>query len=270
VNSDPPGNAADAAAGLRLALGTLTVLPVRVIRVDPAAARWTMPLAPLVGLVLGLLGAALFATLAALGLGPLRAAVAAVGALALLTRGLHWDGLADLADGLGSGREPAGALEVMRRSDIGPFGVLTLLFTVGLQVATLARLGEIGAAAAALGLLSAVVSGRLALTWACRRSVPAARGEGLGAMVAATVHPAVALGVTAAAAPLLGLLGAAVLGPAGPGLAGAVALGPAVSELLLRRARRRVGGVTGDVMGAVCESATTAALLAAAIILAPA
>ena len=60
-------------------------------------------------------------------------------ALALLTRGLHLDGLADLADGLGSGQPAATALDIMRRSDIGPFGTVTLVLVLLTQVAALAH-----------------------------------------------------------------------------------------------------------------------------------
>src|SRR5215813_5515974 len=68
----------------------------------------------------------------------LLAATLAIGALALLTGGLHLDGLADTADGLGSRRPRDQALAIMRRSDVGPFGVTALLFTVLVQVTALA------------------------------------------------------------------------------------------------------------------------------------
>lgn len=89
--------------GLRFAVGTLSVLPVRVERVDRQVAGQAMTLAPAVGLLLGLIaGLALLPPAP-----PLLGAALALGLLALLTRGLHLDGLADLADGLGSGKRPA-------------------------------------------------------------------------------------------------------------------------------------------------------------------
>ena len=110
-------------------------------------------------------------------------------ALALLTRGLHLDGLADLADGLGSGQPAPTALDIMRRSDIGPFGTVTLVLVLLAQVAALAHAEAEGDGRGPAALIVAVVTGRLALTWACRRGVAAARQEGLGALVAGTVRP---------------------------------------------------------------------------------
>ncbi|MGX9922318.1 adenosylcobinamide-GDP ribazoletransferase, partial [Streptomyces sp. NPDC002248] len=173
--------------GIRFAFGTLTVLPVRVRRWDRGAARAGMLWAPLAGLVVGLGAGALGGALSALGAGALLAAVASTAVPAVLTRGLHLDGLADTADGLGSGKPAAEALAIMKRSDIGPFGVVTLLLVLLAQVAVLDRLYGLGWAEGALGAAVAGVTGRLALTLAARRGVPAARPEGLGAAVAGTV-----------------------------------------------------------------------------------
>ncbi|RST18039.1 adenosylcobinamide-GDP ribazoletransferase, partial [Streptomyces sp. WAC04770] len=123
--------------GLRFAFGTLTVLPVRVTHWDRATARSGMLCAPLAGLVVGLLAAALGALSLLAGSGPLLAAVASVAVPAALTRGLHLDGLADTADGLGSGKPAEDALRIMKQSDIGPFGVITLLLVLLAQVAVL-------------------------------------------------------------------------------------------------------------------------------------
>src|SRR3982075_4623765 len=126
--------------GLRLAVTLLTAIPLNGGRGGGSApprraAAAAMTWAPVVGLLLGAAAAAVLELAARWGrTGPLLAAVLAVAALALLTRGLHLDGLADLADGLGS-RRPAGqALASMKRSDIGPFGVVTLVLTLGVQV----------------------------------------------------------------------------------------------------------------------------------------
>ncbi|MFV2179929.1 adenosylcobinamide-GDP ribazoletransferase, partial [Actinomadura sp. LOL_011] len=115
-------------AGLRLAVTLLTVVPFPGEgRFDRGTARAAMLLAPCVGLVTG--GAAALVLLAggALGLSATLCAALAVAATAAVTRALHLDGLADLADGLGSRKPAAAALEIMKRSDIGPFGVVTLL-----------------------------------------------------------------------------------------------------------------------------------------------
>lgn len=237
--------------GLRLAFGLLTVLPAGHVETDRRRARTAVLLAPLVGLALGALAWAAGAAVDVAGGAPLLAAVASVGALAFLTRALHLDGLADLADGLGSGRPAEQALEVMRRSDAGPFGVVTLVLVLLAQVAALGQAWDEGAAGPAL--LVACATGRLALAWACRTGVPAARPNGLGALVAGTVSTA-----AAGVATLLVAVGAALAGPA---YALAVLAGTAAALLLLRRAVARLGGVTGDVLGALVETATTVALV---------
>ncbi|MFJ9623701.1 adenosylcobinamide-GDP ribazoletransferase [Streptomyces sp. NPDC101181] len=248
--------------GLRFAFGTLTVLPVRVSRWDRATARAGMVCAPLAGLVVGLLAAALGSLVLLAGAGPLLAAVASVAAPAALTRGLHLDGLADTADGLGSGKPAGDALRIMKRSDIGPFGVITLLLVLLAQVAALAELYGRGWAHGALATLVAAVAARLALTLASRRGVPAARPEGLGATVAGTVPVGWALLTAAVAVALCGAAGAA-FGPYGVLRHALAVLGAlAVAEPLLRHCVRRFGGVTGDVFGGVAESAATAALVA--------
>lgn len=247
--------------GLRLSVSLLTVLPVRAGRVDRESARWAMTLAPVAGLVVGAVAALVLTVSGWLGFGSLLGAALAVGSTAALTRGLHLDGLADLADGLGSARPAAEALAVMRKSDIGPFGVITLVLTLTIQVAAIAE-------APVAGVVVAAMSGRLAVTWACRTRVRPARPEGLGALVAGTVRPpdaVAAVAVTTVAGSL-----AALTGPGGgthDGLLGALAVlaGLAASAALLRHAVRRLGGITGDVLGALVETAVTAALLVMAL-----
>ncbi|MFH0520205.1 adenosylcobinamide-GDP ribazoletransferase [Streptomyces sp. M41] len=247
--------------GLRFAFGTLSVLPVRVSRWDREAARAGMLCAPLVGVALGC-GAALVAlALLFLGAAPLLAAVAGAALPAALTRGLHLDGLADTADGLGSGKPAEDALRIMKQSDIGPFGVLTLLFVLLAQVAALAQLYGDSWARGALATVVSAVTARLALTLAARTGVPAARPEGLGAAVAGVVPVrgavAVALAVTGVAAAAGALLGVADLART----AVAVLVALAAAELLLRHCTRRFGGVTGDVFGGLAETAATTALV---------
>ena len=243
---------ADGPAGLRLALTTLTVLPLPPGRVDRAAGRWAMACAPPVGGLLGALVAGLLAGLWMVGCPPLLAGVLAVGGLALATRGLHLDGLADTADGLGCHGGPERALSVMRSPEIGPFGVATLTLTLTGQVAALAALATSGHWYAAA---VAVTAGRVGLTWACRRGVPAARPSGLGALVADSLPWWVATGWTAvlAAAALPAVPHRPWQGPL------AVLVAVVVAVALTAHTTRRLSGVTGDVLGAVCESAVLAA-----------
>jgi adenosylcobinamide-GDP ribazoletransferase len=179
-----------------------------------------------------------------------------VGALAASSGALHLDGLADAADGftVSGGRERR--LDVMRRGDVGPVGAAVLVLVLLAQVAALAALiGVRGATTAAVTLVLAVTVSRAGLALACVRGLPAARPDGLGTAVAGTVPPVVAL--------VVALLVAATAGGLHGmrGLAGVLAAAVAVGLVLLR-SRRRIGGVTGDVLGACVEVALTAYLVA--------
>ncbi|MFI9374043.1 adenosylcobinamide-GDP ribazoletransferase [Streptomyces parvulus] len=247
--------------GLRFAFGTLTVFPVRVTRWDREAARGGMLCAPLAGLAVGAAAAGTGLLLLFLGADSLLAAVATTAVPAVLTRGLHLDGLADTADGLGSGKPAEDALRIMKQSDIGPFGVLALLFTLLAQVAALAQAYDGSWARGALAAVVSATAARLALTLAARSGVPAARPEGLGAAVAGVVPSGAALAV-AAAVTLAAAAAGAPLGPYGIArTAVAVLAAVAAAELLLRHCVRRFGGVTGDVFGGVAETAATTALV---------
>ncbi|MCY1142090.1 adenosylcobinamide-GDP ribazoletransferase [Actinoplanes sp. Pm04-4] len=237
-------------AGLRLAVTTLTVLPVRAGRVDRPAAAVAMSVAPAVGALLGLLLAALLWLLREAHAPSLVAAGVTVAAAALLTRGMHLDGLADTVDALGSYRRGEAALEIMKKSDIGPFGVAALALTLLLQASALTVLPFVA-------VVVAFAAGRVAIPLACRRGVPAARPEGLGALVAGTVPLPVAL---AGAALVVAAAVAATPGRPWQGPA-AVAVSLAVVVLLVRHCVRRFGGITGDVLGAAVEVATTLALI---------
>ncbi len=247
-------------SALRLAFGTLSIVPVRPPDlVDRRTGGQAMVLAPLVGLVLS--GALVAALWLGRDLPPLPAAALAVSLLALLTRGIHLDGLADTADGLGSGRPRAEALAVMRKGDVGPFGVVTVVLVLLLQVSALADL--LGRDGWGPSLTLALVTSRLALPLACSRGVPAARAEGLGSMVAGTVpRPGLVLSALLAAAAVSAVTFLAPAGHDGPvRLAVAVVVPLLLDVLLVLRCVHRLGGVTGDVLGACVELAFTASLL---------
>lgn len=237
--------------GLRLAVTTLTVLPLRAGPVDRAAAGVAMTVAPVVGALLGLVLAGLHESLRAAGSPALVAAAVTVAASALLTRGLHLDGLADTVDALGSYRTGPAALAIMKKPDIGPFGVAALVLTLLVQAAALTAAGP-------WAVVTAWATGRLAITVACRRGIPAARPDGLGAQVASTVPLTAVLVATIAVA---GLAAAAVPDRPWQGPAGVLAAVVAV-VVLVRHTVRRFGGLTGDVLGAAVETATTVTLIA--------
>lgn len=169
-----------------------------------------------------------------------------VGLLALATRGMHLDGLADTADGLGCYGPPERALAVMRDGSAGPFAVVTLIVVLGAQAVSLSAIAGTGRWGA---VVVALAAGRAAFAWCCRHGVPAARPEGLGALVAGSQPVAVPIAWTA----FLTVAAAAAtydrpwLGPIGVLLAVGVVL------LLVRHVRKRFGGVTGDVLGAAAE-----------------
>jgi adenosylcobinamide-GDP ribazoletransferase len=247
------------ADGLRLAVGTLTSLRVPPpSRVDAAVGRAGMLAAPLAGLLLAAPAAAVVAVGGPAELPPLVVAVLALGAVALGSRGLHLDGLADTADGLAASYDRARALEVMRRGDVGPAGAAALVLVLLLQAGALAA--GVSAGHGVLAVAVALLAGRAVLPLVCARPVPAARADGLGTGVASTVP------VPAAAATCGAVLLAVSLGGAAAGLPPwqaplAALVGWLVAAALVLRCVRRLGGVTGDVMGAAVEVATAGALV---------
>lgn len=235
--------------GLRLGLGTLTVLPVGApAEVDRRRAAVAMLVAPVAGVVVGLVAGGAAALAAAGHLPVLVCGGLAVGAGALATRFLHLDGLADTADGLAAAAhgQRDRALEVMRRGDVGPVGV-TVLVVVLLVQAT---------AAGTLTAQHGPVTGGLAVAWSwavsravlpllCSPAFRPARPDGLGAAVIGAVPPVLAVPVASAVA-AAGLLVGVV-----PAVGALVAL--AVVSLAAGAVARRLGGLTGDTLGAGVE-----------------
>jgi adenosylcobinamide-GDP ribazoletransferase len=235
----------------RLALMLLTRLPAgRLAEPAPslADARWAYPL---VGLIVGALVAAAQAGALAVGLGPLIAALLALTVAALVTGALHLDGLADFADGIGGGRDRAHALLIMRDSRIGSYGVIALVFALALAATGLADVPQETAPAV---LLLAATGSRLAMLVVLDR-LPPAREDGLGRSAAGTAPGAWLPGAAAVA------LLAVWIGPAAlPALAAMGLAAFAAAHLALRR----IGGQTGDVLGATQVAAEVACILALA------
>ncbi|MGI9064323.1 MAG: adenosylcobinamide-GDP ribazoletransferase [Pseudonocardiaceae bacterium] len=247
------------AGGLRLAVSWLTVLPITVGgTVDVDAGRRALLWAPAVGLALGGLAAGALALLGLAGAHPVLAGVLVVALLAAVTRGMHLDGLADTADGLGCYGGPQRALEVMRDGSAGPFAVVVLVLTLGAQAGALAGLVI---AERWWAVVIAVTAGRVALGWCARRGVPPARPDGLGALVAGT-QPLAAPVTGASALAAAGLV--AVAGRPWQGVL-AVLLAAGAVGWLSGHTARRFGGVTGDVCGAASEVAVTVVLVVCAL-----
>ncbi len=168
-------------------------------------------------------------------------AVAVVGAWALVTRAMHWDGIADTADGLWGGATADRRLDIMRDSRIGAFGAVALVFTAMLEVAAVAALIEVGALWV---LVVAAVISRVAASTAAW-TLPAARSDGLGHSV--TSDP----GIYDVAAAGLSCLALLIFAPFAPAPFFAIALvGLTAAFAVPRLLAREVGGMTGDLFGA--------------------
>lgn len=245
----------------RLAVGTLTVLRVAPpVVVDRRRAGLAMVLAPLAVAPLGVLVALVAWGAVELDVAPLVTGMVVVGVLTLGTRALHLDGLADLADGLTASYDRERSLAVMKTGTAGPAGVAALVIVLGLQAAAAGSLLASTGARGALVVGVATCASRAALSLCCLRGVPGARADGLGSTYVGSVAPMLTLLVWILAAVVAGV----AVGWAGVGWWHgplAVALALAAVCLVVLRAVRRLGGVTGDVFGACVEIAFAVVLV---------
>ena len=236
-----------------LALALLTRLPIHACRFDRGArAAWAYPL---VGVMVGSLAAIAGLIAFWLGLPPAVTALISLSFLTVLTGAMHEDGLADSADGLWGGWDRARRLEIMKDSHIGSYGVLALLFSFAARWAALWTLFDSGAGLAFIGILAAATLSRAPLP-ALMATLPNARNTGLshatGRPPARTAWLAIAI-ATGLAVLLLGFSGIGAIIWAG--LA-------ALSVALIARAK--IGGQTGDILGA-CQQVTEITVLFALI-----
>jgi len=242
-------------ASLRAALSFLTVVPAGDLGgiIGSDVGRGVV-FFPVIGAGAGA-AAALAAWAAAAVLPALVAGLAAAAAAAVLTGALHLDGLADTADGYG-GRSRARALEIMRDHAVGSYGAVALVLDIGLRAAAVAAL-----AARPHGLLWLVAAGALSRSAAAGVGalLPNARPDGMGRVLEGAGRGRVAVAAA---------VGAAIAGlSAGwAGLAAAAGVA-ALAALWGWHCRRRLGGVTGDTLGAASEGCEIAVLLAGAALL---
>lgn len=237
---------------LGLALGFLTRLPwpgtlPRDRRLMDAA--WAFPV---VGVAVALVAVLAWWVADGLDLPAPVAAIVAIAAAAFASGALHEDGLADVADGFGGGRDAEAKRRIMRDSHIGSYGVLALILVTAGKLAALTALADLETAAAALVAAHALARAAIpALAWWLPPAAPDGSGRAAGQPDAAGALWPVAIGAVIALAVL----------PGGVGLAAALAAA-AAAVAVGWLARRQIGGVTGDVFGAAEQAAEVAALLA--------
>jgi adenosylcobinamide-GDP ribazoletransferase len=250
-----------------LAAGTLTVLPTPVpTALNRRVAGWAMVLGPVVLLPITLVAALVGWLAGRAGAPSLAVGMLTLGLVLAGTRAIHADGLADTIDGLGVAWDRDRALDVMRRGDVGPMGATALIVAVGLQAACLgavltgpgSRAGW-GSWVCAAALLAA---SRAALATGTRVGVPSARPEGLGEAVAGSVSWWRWLGCWAATLLMVALAAVAGARSVPVAVVGVLAAASAV-EAALTFVRSRLGGITGDVLGALVEVAACVLLLVA-------
>lgn len=239
---------------LLVAATFLTRLPLPYPLVGEGAMARAMAVFPVIGAAIGGFAGLVFVAALTV-LPPMAAALLAVAASILLTGALHEDGLADFADGLGARGDRQNRLDVMRDSHSGVYGVLALVFSVGLRASLLAA-----APSGWAGLVALVAAGALsrAMVPVVLQAMAPARSDGLGAMAGVPDASIAALAMVLA---LLVMLA---------GLGGAVVLGAVVLALLAAAfmgwiARNAFGGYTGDVLGAIVQGVELAVLLAAVV-----
>ncbi len=244
-------------ADLRTAVAFYTRIPLAGPAVDGAALARAAWCAPLVGALIGALAGLAFWIAWRLNLPPFVCATLAVGVSLALTGCLHEDGLADMADGFGGGGDSRErTLGIMRDSRIGVFGTCALAIALLLRIGSLADLPN--PALAAWALIGAHAAARAALPL-FMLLVPPARPDGLAAAAGAPsggrVAAALAIGLVLLAA-ALGLRNALI----------AIVLMVAGGIIVATLAHRRIGGQTGDVLGAVEQVGECLVLLVAAAV----
>lgn len=224
-----------------------TTIPVRVsLAVDERDCAWTLSLAPLAGLLIGFLSMLVFEAasnltrFAGVGLAMLTAL--------LLSGGLHMDGLADTCDGIFCRKPREAALQVMKDSHTGAFGVMGIVMVMILRFSLL-----MDSRFASQTILLAPMLGRVAMA-AAAASAQSAKPDGMGR---AFIQPC----GTVQAVLALVLAAVCTLGIAGFRGVGALAAVFFWGFLCARYFERRFGGLTGDLLGAICETGELLAML---------
>ncbi|MVA27254.1 adenosylcobinamide-GDP ribazoletransferase [Agrobacterium vitis] len=246
---------------LARSLGFLSRLPIssRFFQNHSGEMSRTPRAFPLAGAVIAAPAGLLLALTLGLGASSLVAAFAAIGLQVLLTGALHEDGFADTADGLGgSSREKA--LDIMKDSRVGTFGVLALVFGVGLRVTALASLvNSLSPIHVALVMIGIAAVSRALMVWHWH-ALPPAKPDGVAASLGKpednTLYAALFLGLAVA---VVTIAPVASFHPLAVMLVASGAAAFAANRLVLRK----LGGQTGDTLGAtqqICEIVALASI----------
>lgn len=233
-----------------LSVGTMTAIPVPPpSRVDRSVARVAMLFAPWAVIPVAVVAAGMSAVLIFAGTPRIAAGMICVALIALGTKAIHLDGLADTFDAAGVPGDRNRALAIMKQGDVGPMGAVSLIVSISLQAVCF---GEILARPSGwIVAAAAIAASRVGLSVACMTMIPAARPGGLGQAVAGTV-PWWAAGLNM-------VLWCCLVSVAATSLVASAAVAVAFVGvgLILVLAWRRFGGITGDVLGASVEICTT-------------
>lgn len=215
-----------------------------------AAAAWAYPLA---GALLGALAALVGALATGVGLPPLAVSLLVLATLVMLTGAMHEDGLADTADGLWGGWDRAARLEIMRDSRIGTYGVIALVLSLAARGAALWLLYDTSLGAATLALIASAALSRACMP-VLMATQPHARHDGLSHRVGQVPMPTAALGAALALCVAVICLGTALIAP--------LLWAALVCWGIALIARRKIGGQTGDILGAAQQLSEIAILFA--------
>lgn len=256
-------NATDFIADLARSVAFLSRIPVpdRYFRGQSGSFSRAVRAFPLAGALIALIPALVLYTLSQTG-DALVTSLIALSLMVLMTGALHEDGLADAADGLGGGRDREHALAIMKDSRIGSYGVVAMLLSFSLRAASLAALARFDSSLAAVSMLAAACTSRSVMIWHWS-ALPPARTNGV----------AVAIGAPERTARNMALLIGGVMGlifiASHLGIAVAIfvlVVSAIAGQVFTAFVRRKLGGHTGDTIGATQQVSEIVALATLALI----
>lgn len=219
---------------------------------------------PVAGVLIVLPPAALAAVLSAFHAPPLLLAFAVLGLQVLITGALHEDGLSDSADGIGGGKDRESALAIMKDSRVGSYGVVALVLSFGIRSTAIAAIAPyLTPAGLAMALLAVAAASRTAMVWHWSL-LPPARRDGVAASVGEPDRTATVIALVSGI-----LLAALLLLPNASVLSLVLPLVAAIAAVLVfnRIALRKIGGHTGDTIGATQQLTEMSVFFALALAL---